>query len=457
MAKPLTEIGIKNLKPTGEPREIRDGGARGLYLWIGSTGVKSFVVRYRLNGKPKKLTLGRWVPPEDRKADDPQIGDPMSLGQAHKLAADVMLQLARGRNPAAAKRDEAQAKQKAAANTFRSVAERYFTEVCGMHLEADGTATFNRDRKKRSAPEQWHTLKRQIFPTLGGKAFDAITKNDIRDWLDKLATGKLRNDEGQPITGGIVAANCALAIVRLILLWREEQSDDYRAPSFRGLKRDQSGPRKRYLSDDELRIVWRVASEADTPFNCLVRFLLLTAARRTEASEMRRGEVTEIVYTREERDGRKTETKAKVWVLPGERSKTGKEVVRPLSKAAIEVLDTLPNVGKFFFTTDGATPLAAYSYFKRQFDAKTGPLPQWQLHDLRRTARSLLSRAGISPDHASHCLGHTIGGMREVYDQYDFLQQKHDAFDALAALIERIVNPQANVVPFVAGHGPPSE
>ena len=446
MAKPLTDIGIKNLKATGKPREIPDGGARGLYLWIGATGVRSFVVRFRIAGKPQKLTLGRWVPPGDRdKEDGPQVGEPMSLATARKLAGDTLLQVSRGRDPAAVKRDEAQAKQQAAANTFRSVAERHFAEVCGMRIEANGTVTFKRDRK-RSAPEQWRTLTRQVFPTLGDRPIDAITKNDIRDWLDKLAKGKLRNDEGQIIKGGVVAANCALATVRLILLWREEQSDDYRAPSFRGLKRDQSGPRERVLNDDELRIVWRVANEADTPFNRLVRFLLLSCARRTEASAMQHGEVTEIVYNREERDGRKTETKATVWVLPGERSKTGKEVVRPLSKAAIDVLGALPNVRKFFFTTDGKTSLSAYSHFKRQFDAKTGPLPQWQLHDLRRTARSLLSRAKVSPDHAERCLGHVIGGVRGVYDRHDFLQEKHEAYEALAALIERIVNPQANVV-----------
>jgi integrase len=455
MAKPLTDIFIRNLKATGKPREIADGGARGLYLWIGASGIRSFVVRYRYQGKPQKLTLGRWIPPEDRRNEakaEPQAGDPMSLASARKLAADTMLQLNRGLDPGAAKREEKQAKQQAEANTFRAVAERYFTEVCGMRVEADGSVTFNRDRK-RSAPKQWRTLKRQVFPTLGNKPLDAITKADIREWLDKLAKGKLRNDEGQIIEGGPVAANCALATVRLIFLWREDQSDDYRAPSFRGLKRDQAGPRERVLNDDELRIVWRVASEADTPFNCLVRFLLLTASRRTEASAMRHSEVTGIVYNREERDGRTTETKATVWALPGERSKTGKEVVRPLSKAAIEVLDALPKVEgcKFLFTTDGETSLSAYSHFKRQFDAKTGPLPHWQLHDLRRTARSLLSRAGISPDHASHCLGHTIDGIRKVYDRYDFLAEKAEAFEALASLIERIVTPTDNVVFLKAG------
>jgi integrase len=68
------------------------------------------------------------------------------------------------------------------------------------------------------------------------------------------------------------------------------------------------------------------------------------------------------------------------------------------------------------------------------------------VHDLRRTARSLMSRAGVPTDHAERCLGHVIGGVRGVYDKYEYLPEKRRAFEALAALIERIVNPTARNV-----------
>jgi hypothetical protein len=68
------------------------------------------------------------------------------------------------------------------------------------------------------------------------------------------------------------------------------------------------------------------------------------------------------------------------------------------------------------------------------------------LHDCRRTARSLLSRAGINSDHAEQCLGHVIPGVRGVYDRHAYYDEKKFAFEALGAQIERIVNPQANVV-----------
>ena len=61
------------------------------------------------------------------------------------------------------------------------------------------------------------------------------------------------------------------------------------------------------------------------------------------------------------------------------------------------------------------------------------------LHDLRRTARSLMSRAGVDTDHAERCLGHVISGVRGVYDRHEYLAEKSQAFEALAALIDNII------------------
>jgi integrase len=69
----------------------------------------------------------------------------------------------------------------------------------------------------------------------------------------------------------------------------------------------------------------------------------------------------------------------------------------------------------------------------------------WTLHDLRRTARSLMSRAGISSDHAERALGHVIAGVRGVYDQHKYLEEKKKAFEALESLIGQILDPAPNV------------
>ena len=59
MARALTDIAVRNLKPSKKKkrREIADPGARGLYVIVQPSGVKSFAVRYRHGGKSRKLTL----------------------------------------------------------------------------------------------------------------------------------------------------------------------------------------------------------------------------------------------------------------------------------------------------------------------------------------------------------------------------------------------------------------
>ena len=82
-------------------------------------------------------------------------------------------------------------------------------------------------------------------------------------------------------------------------------------------------------------------------------------------------------------------------------------------------------------------------------DAKLpADMPGWVIHDLRRTARSLMSRAGVRPDIAERVLGHAIAGVEGVYDRHSYREEKADALQRLAALVETIVNPPAaNVVP----------
>ena len=71
----------------------------------------------------------------------------------------------------------------------------------------------------------------------------------------------------------------------------------------------------------------------------------------------------------------------------------------------------------------------------------------WRLHDLRRTARTLMSRAGVPSDHAERVLGHALPQIRGVYDKYGYLPEKREALEKLAALLDSIINPPpANVV-----------
>jgi hypothetical protein len=70
----------------------------------------------------------------------------------------------------------------------------------------------------------------------------------------------------------------------------------------------------------------------------------------------------------------------------------------------------------------------------------------WTLHDLRRTARSLMARPGVQGEHAERCLGHVIRGVEGIYNRHGYAAEMRIEYEKLAALIEEIVNSQANSV-----------
>jgi integrase len=225
-------------------------------------------------------------------------------------------------------------------------------------------------------------------------------------------------------------AQAVLAVLSKIFNWHASRSDDFRSPIVRGMARVKPAEqaRDRILTDDELRQVWRT-TEREGIFGSLVQFLLLTGARRAEATGLQRSELDD----------------AGNWTLPAARNKVKVELVRPLNKAARDVLARQVDIGPFVFTYTGRRPIHSISLFKKRFDAACG-VTGWTLHDLRRTARSLMSRAGVNADHAERCLGHVIAGVRGTYDRHDFRAEMAHAYEALAAQIERIVNPPpANV------------
>jgi integrase len=175
--------------------------------------------------------------------------------------------------------------------------------------------------------------------------------------------------------------------------------------------------RDRVLDDSEVAKVWATGDR-------FVRFLLLTAARRTEASDM--------VWREVSKDG--------VWVLPAARNKAKVDLIRPLPKAALAALPARGDNGDYVFSNTPGKPLRTYSRLIKQIHAKSGT-SNWTLHDLRRTARTLLSRAGVNADHAERCLGHVIGGVRGVYDRHEFFAEKKHALEALAHEIGLITDP----------------
>ena len=409
MTKLLTAVSIKNIRPRGKVFEVADRGCRGLRVTVQTSGHLSWAVRYRYRGSPRKLTLGP-VLIEDRAGEVhpdsgivPVIDTPLSLTDARWLAAQALRQVKSGIDPAAAK--QAKLRNDLPDDTVRAVAAKY-AERQG-HL--------------RSIAQRQYDLG-LINTELGSRPIASVKLSDIVRLLDNV------EEENGP-----AAADRVKSTWRHLAAWHAGRTDDFRPPLVKGAKRNQAGARSRVLSDDEIRSVWKAAGTMEGPFGPYVRILLLTAARRNEAAGLRRSELVDSA----------------TWIIPAARCKTKHDVLIPLSAAAQQIVNGMPRIGDgdLVFTNDGKRAIAGFSKAKRQLDQASG-IAGWTIHDLRRTARTLLSRAGVDADIAEKCLGHAVGAIRATYDRHSFEQEKRRAFELLAGQIERILNPpQDNVVP----------
>jgi len=137
-----------------------------------------------------------------------------------------------------------------------------------------------------------------------------------------------------------------------------------------------------------------------------------------------------------------------VWQIPADEREKGNAGALPLPPQAIEIIDAQPRLGDnayiFAGRGDGCLDI---SQSKGPFDRKLAAMPRWTLHDLRRTSRSLMSRAGVRPDISERVLGHMIVGVEGVYDRHSYRDEKAAALRRLAALIDAIVHLRDNVVP----------
>ena len=185
-------------------------------------------------------------------------------------------------------------------------------------------------------------------------------------------------------------------------------------------------------------------------YGALVKLLLLTAQRLDKVVKMRWDDISQ--------DG--------IWTVPTETREKGNIGEVRLPGLALDIIKALPQIdhspylfpgnprGRRHPSSDRSGP-PHFNSFSENKEALLKRLPAmepWTLHDLRRTGRSLMARAGVADNIAERVLGHRITGVQGVYNRHPYLDEKTDALQRLATLVETIINPPetTNVVELAA-------
>jgi integrase len=387
MRKTLSDKGVAALKPRAKRYAYPDPELRGHWIRVNASGAKSFAAVTRgPDGRQVWATLGP--------------ADSMPIAKAREQARSILQRVRAGR-PAVEPKAESVA---AVVETWRK-----------RHVEANAL---------RSAREINRLLDTHVLPAWKNREFTAIRRSDVAALLDHV------EDHHSPRQ-----ADYVLNVVRSIMNWYATRRDDYNPPVARGMKRQKTATRARVLDDAELRAIWRVAEGQAGAFAAIVRLCLLTAQRSRKVASMKWTDVSEGV-----------------WVVPKEGREKDVGGALKLPGAALAIIEAQPRLASnphVFAARGRSGPFVGFGPGKAAFDAKLSKdTPTWTIHDLRRTARSLMSRAGVSSEHAERLMGHAIGGVEGIYDRHSYLDEKADALKRLAALIDAIVHPRpADVLP----------
>lgn len=175
-----------------------------------------------------------------------------------------------------------------------------------------------------------------------------------------------------------------------------------------------AAPRERVLTDGELRAVWRASEGLNPKPRAFVRLLILTASREMEVADVAAGEVDRAA-------GR--------WTIPGARTKNRLPHTVPLCPLALAELDAVwpagdgeggGRSGRLLGAVPGGG-LRGFSKLKTRLDALSG-VKDWRWHDLRRTARTGMTRLGVPREHAEAAINHVSGrsALERTYDRHDY-------------------------------------
>ena len=405
----LTDIQIRAWIKADERFEGRADG-EGLYLrFRDKDAVPSWRYRYRFDGKPRVMNLGTYVT--------------LSLAEARRAAKELSARVALGHDVAGEKQEKkrvALAKIEEAKNalTVAQLADEYF--------ERNILGRWKHPNIVRSR------IENDIKPNLGKMRADAVKPRDVDSMLQTVIK-----------RGARTVANDVLRWTKRIF--------DY------GIKRHvlETNPAGAFdLADaggkEESRDRWLTAEEIGKLFSVIrakagtftienhyaVRLLLMLAVRKEEM----------IAATWAEFD-----LDNAIWHLPEERTKTGVAIDIPLPAVAVDTLRELKRLAAgsaYVFPArkmqnrmiphiDLNTLNAALSKHIKPSLVLDG-VPNFTIHDFRRTARTHLAALGVDPHIAERCLNHKIKGVEGIYNRHDYFEQRRIALNLWASFLENL-------------------
>lgn len=376
----LTDSRILAIKPpeTGQD-EHKDDLVQGLRLRVGAGGRKSWIVRARHGGKQLNRTLGPY----------PLIG----LADARDQAKAFLLGLLTDTEPPVV---------------------RTFGEVATAWMEKHAKL------RNRTADDQQRQLDSYVLPKWKARDIRTITRGEVRTLIEAI------DDGGAPIV-----ANRILALIKPIFGFALDRDWIDFSPAH-GIKRlNAENSRDRFLDEDDVALFWRSTELLAHPFRPFMQLLLLTGQRK--------GEVAGMTWDAIDLDAGR-------WTLTAADTKAKRSHVVPLSTKAVAILDALPRFGPYVFTTNGETQIGAFSQAKVQLDRFMTvyggeAVPDWRLHDLRRTVATHLQRLGFSEELVGKILNHAPKGVTgRHYALFAFEAEKRGALEAWAGEVGRLAN-----------------
>jgi integrase len=387
----LTELSVRKRKPKSAPYLIWDTLQRGLAIRVQPTGARAWKCIYSYHGRPRWLHLG----------DANAIG----LSDARTLAAEAMLAVARGKDPAAEKRAER------GAGTFADLASRYLEHYA---------------KKRNKSWQQADALvQRYLLPRWAKLQTASITRGDVRTMMVRIEAP--------------VLANQVLAAASAIFSWAVKQEILPSNPC-RGIERNATRSRERILAEGEVPKFWTAFDDAGLVASSALKTVLLTGQRPGEVTHLRREHIVDGWW---EMPG--VPVPALGW--PGTKSGASHRVWLPKPVQAI-IAELGDGPTGFAFAGARNRPLDGLDAAMRTICKALGA-ERATPHDLRRTHGSTITALGFGRDAMNRIQNHRDGGIATIYDRHQYAEENKRIMETVAAHIVALAEGRADdkVVP----------